>query len=226
MAPSLDFRFLLCSFIPGLPIYFFLVSAYPNFLLNCKDAMLVVISGVIILMLGLFVDLLRHSVEIIVEWCRICCLKRRLPDVWEFFSIGERERSQALQNDTYFGYISTSHLGAYHVWEFTGNIPLSILIGFLISAVSNHKLETIFRLFCDQSQASEYLHRVLETLIIIAGVSILLSWQTSYRWKQRISSCTGIERHVNYFFIVILGLFWIVTSYIASTRYQLFFFSP
>jgi hypothetical protein len=246
MAPSIDFRFIVCSFIPGLGLFFFLFSAYYTFLSEFHNNVFVVICGIFILTLGLFIDLIRHFFETVIEWWRgwrgfwkylpyllpiffIPLFKKHLPkdkikDVWEIFTLNEKKEFIKCE-ENYFNYISQSQLGAYHIWEFTGNISLSIIIGFIVSMARNYNLQIIFKVLYDPSSVSEYLHRTLQALIIIAGASIILNCLTSYRWTKKILKCTGIQREINYFFTVFMLIAWVVVSCFASRYYQLFFWS-
>jgi hypothetical protein len=223
VAPSLEARFLLCSFLPGIPIFVIFYFCFP---LKFEGIELVAVSGAFIFLFGILIDLLRHGIEDILEdILTLFPFGSNFYDVWKPFTSWEASN----RNENYFNYLSTRHFGAYHMWEFTGNFLLSTLISLSIALLKRAPemfqfSAVTYRIF-GRGYDESFMKMFLSSLVIVSLLLLFLNPLVSLTWRKIILRCIHIRRDVNYLFCIFVFIWWGIVSYCVSKNYQLFIWS-
>jgi len=113
--PQIEFRFLVCSYLPGFPFALAFYFALLHVLPTARDSNFFVLYFILVpLFLGLVFDAIRHGIEL----CK---------PIWH-----EPDR-QEMRNGTLYGdsgllHILSRSLNLYHVYEFFANLMISLLL--------------------------------------------------------------------------------------------------
>ena len=125
MIPKIDFGFLICSYLPGVPIAVALYVCQLRSVINDGDSsngtMFLVLAPIIC---GLFLDAIRHTLgKIPFKWMHKIF-------GWELLPIDHMKMKNSKYLEAFFSSILSITATYYHLYEFFGNFLLSCLFAF------------------------------------------------------------------------------------------------
>jgi hypothetical protein len=131
MIPKIDFGFLICSYLPGVPVAIALYASVLNSIFNNGNGNNNTISTTYLiiapLMCGLFLDALRHMLSKIP----ITCMKNKFG--WDDLPRDCMTEGTILKyQDAFFANILATINTYFHIYEFFGNFLLSCLIALIL----------------------------------------------------------------------------------------------
>ena len=122
MIPVFEFRFLICSYLPGVPlslvVYFLLLGQKVAY-----DKLYFIISPIVI---GLFIDGLRHLIESCCPECRV---------FWKEFDEKKMKKTVQKYESVFLSYILTESNTFFCMYEFFFNFAISCFLALLVMTV-------------------------------------------------------------------------------------------
>ena len=114
--PTFEFRYLICSYLPGFPLSLAIYFSFLEPRLKDHWILYIVISP---LVAGLFVDGIRHAIELIKPF-------------WKDVSLLEVPRKC---DDLSLSYILSKSEVYFHMYEFFSNFAISLLLALIVMIV-------------------------------------------------------------------------------------------
>lgn len=160
MIPILEFRFLVCSYLPGVPlslgIYFYLLYFLPSQLgLSIspgKQAFLIPYIVISPILIGLFIDGLRHGIE-------------KIAPIWEEVPLGNYTKKY---DQVCLSYILARSEACFHMYEFFSNLAISFLLTYLATLPLHSKFDIgIYGLTLCQLMAILFLVCLIFALVFV-----------------------------------------------------------
>lgn len=131
MLPTINFGFLICSYLPGVPlaivVYFYLLLPKVDCVNNITEAYWTSYLVIVPLILGLLLDGFRHGSAWVAS--KSACLERL---IWEDLPPDKMKSGAHGYEIEYFKTILDSSSTYYHVYEFFYNFGISSGIAVLI----------------------------------------------------------------------------------------------
>ncbi len=118
MIPTFEFRYLICSYLPGFPLSLAIYFSFLRLQLEDYSILYIIISPLVV---GLFVDGIRHAIELIKPF-------------WKDVSL---VKDTGKYDQVYLSYILSKSEVYFHMYEFFSNFAISLLLVLIIMVVKD-----------------------------------------------------------------------------------------
>lgn len=204
--PQFEFRFLVCAFLPSVPLSLILLLPFYQPLSQNEGvvyvALLVATAGIF----GLIIDGARHLLEEIPpigkgKYISPETTPQELRDIRK--EVEEQEVGGKV-DESVFQFYSSRWTGYFHVYEFYSNFALSTLIGLTLLAFFGNT----FSLKTGLTDKADMLVPLLMTLVpFCIGFSVYYC----YRKRQELNKTFDIkDKKINWNLPIILCVFWVI----------------
>ncbi|MGR3292722.1 MAG: hypothetical protein ACUZ9M_01740 [Candidatus Scalindua sp.] len=169
MIPKIDFGFLICSYLPGVPIAVALYVTKLSSIINIDGGKTSTIFLIVApLICGLFLDAIRHTLG------KISCKCMHNKFGWEPLpKESMKENNTDKYQEAFFSSILANTETNYHVYEFFGNSLLSCLFALL--------------LFIFTGTTIAGMSTIYSILVILSILSLIGTWVFAHEQKENIN---------------------------------------
>jgi len=146
MTPRIHFGFIICTYLPGIPLawaiyhniitWLFKDVTDPHFT-ELKSTLVTIYVAVSPLIFGLIIDAFRHSLEHFLGWLAdkregIWLKMKKHCVFWSHWDHLPYDKLKVDYHEGFIGHIINIYAVQYHMYEFFDNFALSIFLGILV----------------------------------------------------------------------------------------------